>query len=210
MNEILANIRELAAIIRDVGLIIAVPTSLAVGWKLYKQLVDTLKAENDFLRLTQYDQALKQIKAQKELFQLERERLEREMAELKERGAEKEVALEIAKKSLTRVQHKLQLLEEERREVADRIRETSAQAKRDTSGSALEAEALRKLRVWCSSDSYGSPGTIIPDYMFSSSTYGEVAVSQIEQQIMIRRGWIEEIDNGVRISDEGRQAALVR
>lgn len=73
---------------------------------------------------------------------------------------------------------------------------------------AVEAEALRKLRIWATSTAYGAPGTTIPDHLFSSSTHGEVAVSQSEQELMAKKGWIANVTGGVKITEEGRRATL--
>ncbi len=72
-----------------------------------------------------------------------------------------------------------------------------------------EAEALRKLRIWATSDPHGTRGTIIPEHLFSSSTYGEVAVSQVEEELMVKKGWITNVTGGVQITERGRRAALV-
>jgi formylglycine-generating enzyme required for sulfatase activity len=76
-----------------------------------------------------------------------------------------------------------------------------------TSGSEATREALRKLRVWCTDERFGDPGSSIPQDIFSSSQYGPVGVSQIEQQVMMDKGWVEEIGLDVRITEEGRRAA---
>lgn len=70
-------------------------------------------------------------------------------------------------------------------------------------------EPLRKLRIWCQDQDCGQPGTIIPDYIFASSTHGAVAVSPVEENIMLQKGWIELVEGkGVRITDKGRKAVF--
>lgn len=199
----------------DIGLTVGVgSTVIALGLWLYRRHISALRAEintlksaNDLLRLGQYSEAWKQLSAQQQIFRLEKDGLEREIAELGQHGVARKRELEIANRQLAEVQQTLERLEEDRQRVADRVYRASAEAGGPTSDDPIEREALRKLRLWCVSISHGSPHKTIPDYLFSSSTYGEVAVSQVEQELMVRKGWIEEVENGVKITEQGRQAA---
>ena len=71
------QIKFWAEFIRDVGLILGIPALIGVGVKLYGQQIEILKERNELLKETQYDRALSMIKSQKELFEFERQSLEK-------------------------------------------------------------------------------------------------------------------------------------
>ena len=54
----LEEVTRWATIIRDVGLIIGIPTIIVVGMKMYGLQLDALKHQNALLKETQYDRAL--------------------------------------------------------------------------------------------------------------------------------------------------------
>jgi chromosome segregation ATPase len=68
--------------IRDVGLILGMPILITVGVKLYSQQIEILKARNDLLKETQYDRAIALLESQKKAFLMEREALDKQIAEL--------------------------------------------------------------------------------------------------------------------------------
>ena len=83
----LQRFKDWASFLRDVGLIIGMPTVVVVGIQLYELQVDALEQQkaiieerNKLLQETQYDRALDIIRAQKELFDLERQQLEAQLA----------------------------------------------------------------------------------------------------------------------------------
>lgn len=78
--------------------------------------------------------------------------------------------------------------------------ETVRKAARESS---LENSARRKLKIWCNS-SLGEG--IIPDYLWASSTYGAVGVTELETGPMIEKGWVMRAKDGsVTITQSGRE-----
>jgi septal ring factor EnvC (AmiA/AmiB activator) len=101
-EPVLSRVSSIAALVRDVGVILGIPVVLTVGIKLYdlqtKALESQMKAveaQNEVLKQTQYDRALAMIKSQRELFDNERASLEKEVADLSTSG--KDRSEEIAK-----------------------------------------------------------------------------------------------------------------
>lgn len=89
-----SSIKQWVEFFRDIGLILGVPGVILGGYKLFnrhiealkdshKAHIDALESENRLLKETQYDRALSLINAEKKLFQMERQKLEQEIASLK-------------------------------------------------------------------------------------------------------------------------------
>ena len=81
----LPTIKRWTELIRDVGLIIGIPTLIIIGSKMYGLQIESLKAQNEVLKSRNeilgefsYDRALARINSQKKLFDQEREELESE------------------------------------------------------------------------------------------------------------------------------------
>jgi uncharacterized protein YjbI with pentapeptide repeats len=117
-DQKLNRIIKWAKIIRDIGLIIGVPTLIIVGSKLYeqqievlKQEIESLKTQNAQLAVTQYDKALSMLESQKKLFQLERENLENQISGLAKVGVEKESEIEQLRAQIIRVDKNIQKLD---------------------------------------------------------------------------------------------------
>ena len=108
------KIKRWAELIRDIGLIIGIPILIGVGVKLYGQQIEILKARNELLKETQYDRALTIIKSQKEVFQIERQTLEKKVAELEAQGQSKTDEVKALKKRLQSVGESIQALETSR------------------------------------------------------------------------------------------------
>jgi hypothetical protein len=89
MNEII----QWVGLIRDIGLIVGVPTLIVVGAKLYSQQIEALKARNELLRETQYDRAVSLLESQKKVFFLERESLEKQIADLEKLRNDKDATI---------------------------------------------------------------------------------------------------------------------
>lgn len=83
----IGHIRTWAELVRDVGLILGIPVLIMIGVKLYGQQIEILKARNELLKETQYDRALSIIKSQRELYELERQSLEKSLQDLKSMSA---------------------------------------------------------------------------------------------------------------------------
>jgi hypothetical protein len=93
---LLGRAMVVASLVRDIGVILGVPVLLTIGVKLYdlqtKALEDQIKAneaqiksveaQNSLLKETQYDRALALLKSQKEVFLMERNSLEKQIADL--------------------------------------------------------------------------------------------------------------------------------
>jgi hypothetical protein len=80
----------IAALVRDVGVIVGIPLLLTIGLKLfdletksYEAQIKAVEARNAVLKETQYDRALAVIKAQKELFENEHIVLRTEITNLR-------------------------------------------------------------------------------------------------------------------------------
>jgi predicted nuclease with TOPRIM domain len=104
------NILEWVSLIRDVGLILGIPTLIAVGVKLYSQQIEILKARNELLKETQYDRASALLESQKKVFLLEREELDRQITELKRSGSEKDETLTELNRQVTEITFRIESL----------------------------------------------------------------------------------------------------
>src|SRR5882762_1235941 len=92
-EPVLNRVSSIAALVRDVGVIIGIPVVLTVGIKLYdlqtkalEAQMKAVEAQNELLKQTQYDRALAMIKSQRELFDNERVSLEKRIADLSASG----------------------------------------------------------------------------------------------------------------------------
>lgn len=101
-ETVLSRVSSIAALVRDVGVILGIPVVLTVGIRLYdlqtkalEAQMKAIEAQNEVLKQTQYDRALSMIKSQKELFDNERASLERKIGDLSTSG--KDQTEEIAK-----------------------------------------------------------------------------------------------------------------
>jgi len=220
MSNIVSILGDILEWIRDPRIVLIILTLIIVLGlyriynKLLKERISFLKdqiADLDKkqagLEENQINHALRTIKTLEEFFRVEKSQLEREIGSLRERGEERDEELSAVKKILSNVQNKLDRIAKDKESITNQIDKILTLGGKNPQRKNFDQETLRKLRVWCDSELYGSPNSIIPDYLFGSSTYGEVGVSQIEQHIMLKMGWIEEVDNGVRITEKGRQAA---
>jgi len=66
------KIERWAKLLRDIGLILGVPTLIVIASNLYSAQISALKEQNEILKLTQYDKALVLIDAQEKLIRHER------------------------------------------------------------------------------------------------------------------------------------------
>lgn len=115
------SIQRWVELFRDVGLILGVPTLIAVGTKLYglqaaalKANNEALQAQNTFLKETQYDRALSLIESQKKLYEHEREGFEKEIHALEQSGQAKEEQLAKLKEQVTKVSQTIRALDASR------------------------------------------------------------------------------------------------
>jgi hypothetical protein len=98
VEPVLTKISSIAALVRDVGVILGIPVVLTVGIKLYdlqtkalEAQMKAVEAQNEVLKQTQYDRALAMIKSQRELFENERADKSQEIAQLQKRIADLDV-----------------------------------------------------------------------------------------------------------------------
>jgi hypothetical protein len=103
-------VSQVTSLIRDIGLIIGVPTIIIVGANLYEQQINVLKEQNELLKQTQYDRAWAIIKSQKDLFENERQELLRRIQSLAEKGANYEVELQKTRTKLSNVDGLLEII----------------------------------------------------------------------------------------------------
>jgi hypothetical protein len=106
------DIQEIASLIGDIGIIVGVPAIIGIGIKLYKRQMDILKEKNEFLMLTQFDNAVSMIKSQKSAYELEREQLEKEIRDLKQSRHQDGAELEIVSTNLGLVKNRISTLED--------------------------------------------------------------------------------------------------
>ena len=90
MNQFVIDAAKYAALLRDIGVVLGVPTLIVVALRLHAQHVASLQAQIDLAKSTQYDRALAIIEAQKKVFVIERELLEKSATEFQKKGAEYE------------------------------------------------------------------------------------------------------------------------
>jgi hypothetical protein len=102
-EPVISRVATIAALVRDVGVIIGIPVLLGIGMQIHEQQnklyelqikaveqqvkadethLRALEAQNEVLKLTQYNRAVEQVKAQEELFSRERASLEKQIADL--------------------------------------------------------------------------------------------------------------------------------
>jgi chromosome segregation ATPase len=100
-EPVLSRVSSIAALVRDVGVILGIPVVLTVGIKLYdlqtkalEAQMKAVEAQNEVLKQTQYDRALAMIKSQRELFENERASLEKQVINLS--TSDKDKSQEIA------------------------------------------------------------------------------------------------------------------
>jgi competence protein ComGC len=88
----LEKVKEIAGLLRDLGVIIGVPAIVAVGLSLYdlqhkanEAQVKALEAQNSVLKETQFDRAVALIDAQKKAYELDRANTARELGQLEKK-----------------------------------------------------------------------------------------------------------------------------
>ncbi len=104
----LDSIKDVAGLVRDIGVIIGVPTIIVVGMRLYdlqtkaleqqvkanEAQIHALEAQNTVLKETQFDRAAALIKEQKDVYEAERTVLVQQITDLRKSGDERVAALE--------------------------------------------------------------------------------------------------------------------
>jgi competence protein ComGC len=130
-NSRLSRIQEWATLVRDLGVIVGIPTIIAVGLQLHdiqeksfeaqvkanEAQIKSLEAQNSVLKETQYDRALSLIKSQSEVFEIERDKLSKQISDLRETVRQSEAKITentegLIKKQNQETEAKLQALDE--------------------------------------------------------------------------------------------------
>lgn len=104
----LERLKDIASLVRDIGVIVGVPTVVAVGVNLYgiqkdslehqvranESQIKLLEAQSAFLKETQFDRAAALIKGQKQIYEIERQNMEKDRDEFKRLSEKKIFELE--------------------------------------------------------------------------------------------------------------------
>jgi hypothetical protein len=115
-GAMLERIKDIASLVRDIGVIVGVPTIITVGISLYdiqskaleqqvkanEAQIKALESQNNVLKETQFDRALTIIKSQKEAYELERGGLEKQINDLRKSGDERVALLEVRLREATK------------------------------------------------------------------------------------------------------------
>ena len=120
-----STIIQWANLIRDIGLILGIPTLIIIGMKLYGIQINTLKQQNELLRETQYDRALSLLNSQKELFNKERDDLEKKIDGLQKNREKNLEEIERLRKRLDHVVSSIKSFEESIHEIQVNFRRSS-------------------------------------------------------------------------------------
>jgi hypothetical protein len=126
-------IERLARIIRDIGLIVGVPSIITVGIFLYRLEAEALKArsealeaQNNFLKETQYDRAAALLEGQKKVYEFDRESLRKELDKAKQDGSASEEKVKQLQEQLTEISAKIKAFETSRDFLQNAITEEPA------------------------------------------------------------------------------------
>jgi hypothetical protein len=112
----LERVKDITSLVRDIGVIVGVPTIITVGMSLYdiqskaldrqvkanEAQIRALESQNNVLRETQFDRALTIIKSQRETYDLERVDLEKKINNLRRSGDERVASLEARLRETTK------------------------------------------------------------------------------------------------------------
>jgi hypothetical protein len=161
----MTQIMQWAGFIRDVGLILGVPTLIIIAMKLYDRQIEILKARNEFLKETQYDRASSLLDSQKNVFLVERESLESKIADLERSGSEKDETLAELQRRLAEVLERIQSLDKSKN-IIDEARDKLPRLIEDLYGYLIKIEGNQgktrefyekaKILGTCSHSSYVS------------------------------------------------------
>jgi Tfp pilus assembly protein PilN len=111
----MSEIMQWASFIRDIGVILGFPALIIVGIKLYNQQIEILKARNELLRETQYDRAVALLESQKKVFLIEREIMDKQIADLRRLEGEKSAKISKALVTLEQMmENSISITSEER------------------------------------------------------------------------------------------------
>lgn len=89
MSEVFSKTERVLRMLRDIGIVLGVPTLIAVGSQYYEMQLSALRDQNELLKETQFDRARDLLKAQKELYEsenrIQKERVIKELQKLQSR-----------------------------------------------------------------------------------------------------------------------------
>ena len=76
------NIADFTALLRDLGIIVAVPVVITILWRLYEARSSIQKAQMDLLAATQYSNARAELESQRELYENQLAAVQEELDDL--------------------------------------------------------------------------------------------------------------------------------
>jgi hypothetical protein len=190
-------LRQVLEILRDLGIILGIPMLIGLLLRMTKLRVDILKdqmdslkqtyqAEIEFLKQTQYPNMLIILEAQEKLYKKELEQLRQQRQELQVASAPDSQRERSIEKDIENIGQSLAILERLRWNVND----------------AIESDAVRKFELFCKDIT--DPNAPTADHIFSSVTYGH-GISSVQASLLERRGFIENKDGNVRLTEKGKE-----
>ncbi len=183
------TVKQVLEILRDLGIVIGIPTLIMLFSRIMGARIDVLKDTIEFLKLTQYTNALTTIQAQKSLHEFELKELNQRLEEYKQ----------LEQISTPNIKEK-ELIEEN----IQSVKQSLAQLQRlreDINGN-LESEAVRKFENFAKK--LNNPSSDHPEHIFSSTTYGD-GISTVQANILERKGVIVISDGIVRLTEKGKE-----
>jgi len=178
--------RQILEILRDMGIVIGIPTLIVLWLRVIRARIDVLNEKIDFLKKTQYPNALLMIESQKKLYEIELQQLSMELKKFEQASAHDIGGKKEIEEDIQAVKESLNSLEGLRKDISGGI----------------ESEAIRKFELFCKD--LTDPNESRPDYIFGSVTYGD-GIAQVEVSALERRGVIEVRDGNVRLTEKGKE-----
>ncbi len=177
--------KQILEILRDLGIVIGIPTVIALWYRMIRARIDLLNEKIDFLEKTQYPNALIMLESQKKLYEIELQQLLLKLKKLEQASAPD-------LKEKTEIEENIQIVNESLNSL-DGLR-------KDISGG-IESEATRKFELFCKN--LKNPNELRRDDIFMSVTYGD-GITQIEANALVRKGVIEIRDGNIRLTEKGK------
>ena len=178
------SIKEIVTLIRDIGIIVGVPTLIIIARYLYRDQISILEKQNSFLRETQYDRAASLLSSQEVCFKIERENLEKERDELLKKLDDKSVSNENRNKKIAKLNMEIEAFGTVKKVLLNKT----------------ELEVIRKLKLIL--NDLKNPKELIEEYIFISGTYG-YNIWPSELLLMLKNGWVKKLDGKIQITDAG-------
>ena len=110
-NTFVESAQRYTALIRDIGLILGIPTVGLIAHYLYRARIRALEAQLRLAEASSYDKSLSKIRAQKELFELELTEMEQALQSLQASEYEKQIEVEKLELRIERLTSQIKELE---------------------------------------------------------------------------------------------------